>query len=420
MSTIGLVGLSHKSAPIALREKLQLDSVEAILAEARALAEEVIVISTCNRFEIYTYPAVDPVRTAEWLAGRAGVDREDLQEHMFARQGRNACKHLFFVAASLDSLVVGETQIRGQVKQCYRTAQDAGAVGGHLHRLFQSALRVSKEIADTTGVGRGTVSVAGAAADLAEKIFQSLHNAHVLVLGAGETAELLVQHLQGRGVTDFTILNRTVARAEELAQMCHGVGGSLDDLDARLPDADIVAAAAGADEPLIGVKQMKVALKARRGRPVVALDVAVPRAIDARIDALDNVYRYDMDALSEVTRDALRHRRQDFLRCCSLIDAAVLRLEAGARAGEAKDAIVAVERIYRDAAHTTFQELESKLAGLDDHDRATLKKSLHQLVGRLLHPSVRALRNSDPREREAVRRVFTPDDPDGNGSPPNA
>jgi len=412
VSTIGLVGLSHKSAPTALREKLQQEGVSAVLAAVRHVAEEVVVISTCNRFEIYSYPAADPEKTLSWLAERAGVEPSLLHEHAFSREGRNACKHLFFVTASLDSLVVGETQIRGQVKQAYRVAQESGAVGGHLHRLFQSALRVSKEISDSTGVGRGSVSVAGAAADLAERIFGSLENASVLVLGAGETAELLVQHLQSRGVSRFVILNRTVGKADELAALYRGVGGSLDEIGERLPEADIVAAAAAGDQPLLGLKQMKAALKARRGKPIVALDIAVPRAIDAAIDSLDNVYRYDMDALSEVTHDALRHRRKDFLRCCSLIDSAVLRLEAGARAGEAKHAIVAVERIYRDAAQTTLQELESKLSHLGDGDRATLKKSLHQLVGRLLHPSVRALRNSDPHEREAVRRVFTPDQDD--------
>jgi len=412
VSAIGLVGLSHKSAPTALREKLQKEGAAAVLEAVRDLADEVVVISTCNRFEIYSYPQADPERTIDWLAKRAGVEREVVAKHTFARLGRNACKHLFFVASSLDSLVVGETQIRGQVKKAYSAAQDSGTVGPNLHRLFQSALRVSKEIADSTGVGRGSVSVAGAAADLAERVFGSLEEASTLVLGAGETAELLVQHLQSRGVRRFTILNRTPERAQALAELCNGVGGSLDDIAIHLRDADIVAAAAAGDQHLLGLNEVKTALKARRGRPIVALDVAVPRAIDPSIDALDNVYRYDMDALSEVTRDALRHRRQDFLRCCSLIDSAALRLDAGARAGEAKDAIVAVERAYREAATETVRELESKLTGLGEGDRLTIQKSLNRLVGRLLHLPVRALRNSDPHERDAVRRVFTRDNED--------
>ena len=195
--------------------------------------------------------------------------------------------------------------------------------------------------------------------------------------------------------------------------MCQGVGGSLDEMEERLPAADIVAAAAGGDHPLLGAKTLKKALRARRGKPIVALDIAVPRGIDPAIDSLDNVYRYDMDALSEVTREALRHRRKDFLRCCSLIDSAALRLEAGARAGEAKDAILAVERAYRDAERSMFEELEGKLHSLGDDERATLQKSLHRLVGRLLHMPVRALRNSDRHEREAVRRLFSHESDDG-------
>ena len=174
MNRFSVVGLSHKSAPTAVREKLQAAENEAVLEAARGLAPEVVVVSTCNRCEIYSHAAGDPADTLDWLAERADLDPKTLREHAFALQGRNACKHLFFVCASLDSLVVGETQIRGQVKRAYKAAQDAGTVGPYLNRLFQSALRVSKEIAETTGVGRGTVSVAGAASDLAERIFGNL------------------------------------------------------------------------------------------------------------------------------------------------------------------------------------------------------------------------------------------------------
>ena len=408
MNRFSVIGLSHKSAPTALREKLQAVADDDALESARGLAPEVVVVSTCNRFEIHMHAAGDPEPTLDWLAERAGVDGATLREHAFVLNGRNACKHLFFVCASLDSLVVGETQIRGQVKKAYRAAQEAGTVGPYLNRLFQSALRVSKEIAETTGVGRGTVSVAGAASDLAERIFGKLEKASVLVIGAGETAELLVHHLAGRGVKKFCILNRTPERARELAAICGGESGGLDEMGERLRDADIVAAAAAGDKPLLDRKIMRQAVRKRRGRPMVALDIAVPRAIDPAVDGLDNVYRYDMDALSEVTQDALRHRRRDFLQCCNLIDGAVLRLEAGARAGEAAPVIVAVERAYREAAQTTIDELQRKLPELSKAEQASLTKGIQRLVGRLLHLPVRAIRGSDEHAREALRRVFTP------------
>jgi len=413
VNRFSVVGLSHKSAPTAVREKLQAAESEAVLEAARGLAPEVVVVSTCNRFEVYSHAAGDPAETLDWLAERADLDAKTLREHAFALQGRNACKHLFFVCASLDSLVVGETQIRGQVKRAYKAAQDAGTVGPYLNRLFQSALRVSKEIAETTGVGRGTVSVAGAASDLAERIFGNLETARVLVLGAGETADLLVHNLRGRGVSQFCILNRTAEHARQLAERCGGESGGLDELSARLRDADIVAAAAGGDQPLLTRAVMREAVRARRGRPMVALDIAVPRAIDPSVDSLDNVYRYDMDALSEVTQDALRQRRRDFLQCCNLIDGAVLRLEAGARAGEAAPAIVAVERSYREAAQITIDEIRRKIPELDAHGHDAVQRSIQRLVGRLLHLPVRALRDGDEHARETLRRAFVPPDDEG-------
>jgi glutamyl-tRNA reductase len=403
-----VVGLSHKSAPTALRERLQAKDEPAPLH----LAEEAALLSTCNRFELYLYGEPNFAAIRDWMAERGGVSREEIETHSFAVRGRNACKHLFFVAASLDSLVVGETQIRGQVKDAYRRAQKEGTVGPNLHRLFQSALRVSKEIADATGVGRGSVSVAGAAADLAEQVFGDLARASVLVIGAGETADLLVTHLKGRGVAQFVVLNRTEEHARQLAERVDGRFGGLDELPVRLREADIVAAAAGGDQPLLTAAHLRGAVRFRRGKPIVALDIAVPRAIDPAADGLDNVYRYDMDALSAVTQDALRHRRSDFLQCCSFIDGATLRLDADALAVEAGPTIAAVERAYRAAEMELIEELERRLPRLGEEERGILRRSLHRLVGRLLHMPVRALRNSSEEERELMRRAFAPPEDD--------
>ncbi|MHC4939934.1 MAG: glutamyl-tRNA reductase [Planctomycetota bacterium] len=404
MNDYVVVGLSHKSAPTSLRERLQASDAPL----PRDFADEFALLSTCNRFELYLHGLSEVERVLDWMAMRGGVPREEIDAHSFAVQGRNAAKHLFFVASSLDSLVVGETQIRGQVKDAYRAAQSNGTIGPNLHRLFQSALRVSKEIADATGVGRGSVSVAGAAADLAERIFGDLTQSSVLVIGAGETADLLVTHLKGRGVDRFVVLNRTEAHAVELADRVGGEAGGLDQLEERLPKADIVAAAAGGEQPLLTAKHLRKAVKSRRGKPIVALDIAVPRAVDPAADSIDNVYRYDMDALSAVTQDALRHRRADFLQCCSFIDGATLRLDAFAQAVEAGPTIAAVERAYRDAESEFAAELESRLASLSEEEREVLRKGLHRLVGRLLHMPVQALRNATDEEREMMRRVLSP------------
>ena len=401
-----VVGLSHKTAPVALRERFKVEDLREALGQLAVLANEVALLETCNRFEVYLHGTEEPERVRDWLAGRVGVARDELDEHVYTRAGRNAAKHLFFVASSLDSLIVGETQIRGQVKQCYQACVDQGSVGPMLHRLFQAALRVSKEISESTGVGRGNVSVAGAAADLATRVFGDLEEKRVLVIGAGETAELVIQHLQARGVTSFRVLNRTPEHAEELARPIHADWGGLDALADALPGADVVVCAAGADEPLLDLDVVRKALRRRRGRPVVAIDIAVPRGIDPRVDKLDNVYRYDMDALEAVTQDALRHRRAEFVQCCTLVDGAALRLASEARARRAGDAISELEKSYDSVARDELDRLENRLQGMSDEDRRLVRESVRRILRKLMHHPKRALREGDPAEQDVIRRVF--------------
>jgi glutamyl-tRNA reductase len=406
--SVVVVGLSHKTAPLEMRERCTVEDLGQAMRELKPLVEEAVPLVTCNRFEIYAYGVQDPDSLISWIAARAGFDVDELREHCYLRSGRNACKHLFFVAASLDSLVIGETQIRGQVKRAYHEATEEGGVGPVLHRLFQTALQVSKEIADNTGVGRGNVSVAGAAADLAGRVFGELEKAQVLVVGAGETAELVVNHLQSRDVERFRVFNRSPEHARELAERCNGEAGGLDELPAALPDADVVVCAAGADEPLITLPIFRKALRRRRGRPVVAIDIAVPRGIDPRVDRIDNVYRYDMDTLTEVTQDALRHRRADFIQCCTMVDAATLRLSANVRAHRAGGAIAELERSFHTVAADELERLERRLPELGDDERERVRMAIHRIVRKLLHMPVRALRESDPEESEVIRRAFGP------------
>ncbi len=326
--------------------------------------------------------------------------------HVYVKEGRNAAKHLFFVASSLDSLVVGETQIRSQVKRAYAAAQDGESVGPLLHRLFQAALRVSKEISEATGVGRGTVSVAGAAAELAERVFGELEKARVVVLGAGETAELVLAHLTGRGVTQVRVLNRTPEHARLLAERFGGEGHPLDKPEEHLHEADILVAAAGGDEPLISLDALRSALRRRRGRPMVVIDIGVPRGVAPGVGRLDNVYRYDMDALTAVTQDALRHRRKDFLHCCSLIDVATLRLDAEARSHEAGRTIQEIQQQYEAIADQELRLLENRL-DLPEEDREQVRRSIHRLVRKFLHLPVRALKDGGPEASDAVRRAFS-------------
>jgi glutamyl-tRNA reductase len=401
-----VVGLSHKSAPMELRERCRVESVPEALQELQAFGREALILNTCNRFEVYVEGVEEPGPIVGWIARRAGAEQAELEPHAYVRRGYNAWKHLFFVSAALDSLVVGETQIRAQVKAAYEQAIRAGTVGPALHRLCQAALRVSKEIAERTGVGRGNVSVAGAAADLAERVFGNLGEAAVLVIGAGETAELLMNHLASRSVSRFRVLNRTPERARELVGRFGGVAGGLDELDRDLAEADVLVAAAGGEQPLIGSKVLRAAVRKRRGRPIVVIDIAVPRCVDPRVDSLDNVYRYDMEALTEVTQDALRHRRKDFIQCCTLVDAAALRVAAEQRAHAAGGAIAELERTFREVAADEIELLERRLPGLGAQERDKVRLTIHRIVRKLLHMPVQALRESDPEEEQVIRRAF--------------
>jgi glutamyl-tRNA reductase len=405
MSGICVVGLNHKSAPVELREKCTVDDLDAMLTELHGFAREVVLLSTCNRFEIYAAGLEDPEHVREWIARRAEAPVERIREHAYAHEGRNAAKHLFFVAASLDSLVVGETQIRGQVKEAYRRATDAGTTGPALHGLFQAALRLSKEISEKTGVGRGNVSVAGAAADLAKQVFGDLEKAKVLVVGAGETAELVINHLQSRGVTDFRVVNRSVARAEELALRLGGHAAGLDRLEESLPEADVVVAAAAGDQPLVTAPSLRAAIKRRRGKPIVAIDIAMPRAVDPAAARVDNVYCYDMEALEAVTRDALRHRRQEFIQCCTMVDAATLRLVATARARNAGQTISQLKEAYQAVAADELAALERRIE-LGDEERAKVRKAVHRIVNKLLHGPMKVIREGGEEEHEVLRRAL--------------
>lgn len=404
MNGIVVVGLSHKTAPVELRERCRVKSTGEALRELREHAGEAAIVQTCNRFEVYANGASDPQRLVDWIAALCGVPREEIAGHCYVRTGRNACKHLFFVASSLDSLVVGETQIRGQVRDAYQAAAEAGAIGPELHGLFQAALRLAKEISERTGVGRGNVSVAGAAADLAEQVFGNLAEARVLVVGAGSTAELVMTHFAGRGVTRFAVVNRTPERARELAARYGGEAGGLDTLPARLADTSIWVTAAGDKEPLIRAADVRKALRRRRGRPVVAIDLAVPRGIEPAVDALDNVYRYDMDALAAVTEEALRHRRKEFLQCCTLVDGAVLRLAEEARARDAGGTITELERLYESIAEEELSALDRRLP---EEELRLVRKAVYRIVRKLLHMPVVALRQGSREEHEVIRKAFT-------------
>ena len=309
------IGLNHTTAPVNIRERVTFGP-DIVVAALRSLADlggisEAVILSTCNRTEVYC-DTVDDIQeqTCEWLAGFHGLAIEDIAPHLYIHEGRHAVNHLLSVASGLDSLVLGEPQILGQVKSAFQTARDAGRTGKVLTRLFQHAFSTAKQVRTDTAIGDSPVSVAFAAVSLARQIFADLSEQTALLIGAGETVELAARHLAQNGIGRIIVANRTVSRAQDLAHQFDAYAISLTEIPAHLAEADIVIASTASPVPVLGKGAVESALKRRRHRPMFMVDIAVPRDIEAEVGHLEDVYLYTVDDLDEVIQSNLRSRQE--------------------------------------------------------------------------------------------------------------
>jgi glutamyl-tRNA reductase len=320
---IFVAGLSYKTTPVEVREQLAVHrsrlQCSGCRLKLRGGLAEVVLLSTCNRVEIY---GVSP-----WIHGRVqSLFQEltssdfDFMPHLYVKEGAEAAKHLFAVASGLDSLVIGETEITGQVKNAYQAAKDAGLVGRKMNRLFQSAFSVVKAIRTNTGIGRGATSVGSVAVELAEKVFdRDLSDKTVMILGAGKMGEACVKHLAKRGAKTVLVANRSVERAERLAAEFGGRAVRIEDSAAALTAADILVSSTGSPDIVLKRDDVAKILPARRNRPLVLVDIAVPRDIDPAVAGLANVFLYDIDDLEAVVRENTKHREQELALCHHII-----------------------------------------------------------------------------------------------------
>lgn len=312
--TIFALGVNHKTASVALREQVAF-SPEQLHQALPALREqtgvnEAVILSTCNRTELYCHGASSVDMLVGWLAGYHRIPLEQLREHCYTYQDDQAIEHLMAVASGLDSLVLGEPQILGQVKQAYQFARNQASVGTVLERLFQSTFRVAKTVRSETKVGENAVSVAFAAVNLAKQIFSELPQSRVLLVGAGDTAELVAQHLTEQGVKQLMVANRTISRAADVAEKFHGQAHTLGELPELLPQADIVISSTASPLPIIGKGLIESALKARKRQPMLLIDLAVPRDIEAQVNDLNDAYLYTVDDLQGIITENLRNREE--------------------------------------------------------------------------------------------------------------
>jgi glutamyl-tRNA reductase len=329
---IFVAGLSYKTTPVEVREKLAVQRSRlqccGCRLKLRGGLDEVVLLSTCNRVEIY---GVSP-----WIHGRVqslfreltGTDL-DLTPHLYVKEGAEAAKHLFAVASGLDSLVIGETEITGQVKNAYQTAKDAGLVGKKMNRLFQTAFSVVKQIRTNTAIGRGATSVGSVAVELAEKVFDAnLGDKTVMILGAGKMGEACVKHLAKRGAKTVLVANRSSERAEKLAAEFGGRAVRIEDSAAAITEADILVSSTGSPDIVLWREDVAKTLAARRNRPLVLVDIAVPRDIDPTVAELPNVFLYDIDDLEAVVRENTKNREQELAVCQAIITRHVTELMA--------------------------------------------------------------------------------------------
>jgi glutamyl-tRNA reductase len=384
------IGLSHRTAPVELRECVDFTrgGVEAALAalSSRGVGRELVVLSTCNRAEIYAIGDTDA--TAEsvgrFFSDYHNIPHAEMAGHLYVHRGAEAARHLFRVAAGLDSLVVGEPQILGQVKAAYAVASDRQFTAALTNRLFHSAFTVGKRVRAETGLGEGAVSVSYAAIALAKKIFGDLKERSVLVLGAGEMAKLTGMHLHSQHVKQITIASRTLSTAQSLAARLDGIAVPWDGLDAALAAADIVVTATGAAEPVLTRARVEDAMRPRRGRALFIIDIAVPRDVEADVGNLDQVFLYNIDDLRTIVQENLARRGAELARAEAIVDEEVVKYTAWMQSREIVPTVVALRQRFETIRRAELERLEPKLAGLPPEARTRIDEVTRLIVEKLL------------------------------------
>lgn len=423
------VGLNHTTAPVELREQLAVPEpdLRPSLDELAGRAElsEVMLLSTCNRVEIYGVAEAeaviqDPAHVIETLASIRGLAPRKVRQHAFARDNEErAARHIFRVAASLESMVVGEPQILGQVKSAYAIAREAGTVGTVLDRCLTMAFHGAKRVRSQTEVAQGRASVASVAVDLARSIFGHLRGKRCMLLGAGEMAEHAAIHLQAAGVEKVIVVNRSPERGEALAERIRGVFQPLSQLEAVLPTADIIICSTGAREPVILPKTVRRSIRARRGTPQFFVDIAVPRDVDPRVSRIDQAFVYNVDDLQSILRDSINARVAEAEHAGALVEEEISAFLRWKRARDVTPMIVALTERGESIIANEMLRAGTRLDGLTEAQREAVEHVARGIVKKMLHGPLTALRLAGEQGQgielaESVRRLFDLPWPDGD------
>ena len=403
------VGINHQTAPLSVREQVVFHA-ENLIGALRELVErrpvhEAAIISTCNRTEIYC-STVDPFAAIDWMAGYHSLKRQQIEPYVYQLPQEKAVKHAFRVASGLDSMVLGEPQILGQFKQAVRTAQAAGTLGLLLNKLFQRTFAVAKSVRSETDIGAATVSMASAAVGLAQRIYPAIAEQGVLFIGAGEMIELCATHFAAQHPRRLTFANRTLERAQALADRFLGRAITLNDLPAQLAGHDIVVSSTASTLPIIGKGLMERALLARKHRPMLMFDLAVPRDVEEEVGRLDDVFLYGVDDLGKVAREGMDVRSGAVAQAEIIIENQVSDFMHWLRNRELVPTIRELRDTAERARRHAMQRAQRRLAKGDD-PQLVLEQLSHALAAKLLHAPTHALAHAREEEREALAELLT-------------
>ena len=413
MSAILLVGVNHRTAPVEVRERLSV--IESRLREALESLRDlehvdgINVLSTCNRVEIVVSASAEDViaPVVEWLAQRGGTTRVELEKHLYVLRHADVVAHLFRVAAGLDSMILGEPQIGGQVRQSFQTASEEGTLDPLLRQLFEQTMRVATRVRSETGIGEHAVSVPYAAVELAKKIFGELDGLRVLLVGAGEMAELTAEHFAAQNVRQVFVANRSHERAVELAARYRGQAVTFEALGSQLEHCDIVVVSTAAPHYVIARPDVDAALASRRQRNLFLIDLSMPRNVDPDVAKLEGAYLYNIDDLQHVADSNLQLRQKK----AAEGDAIVAReVDAFRKRVVAQDAVPTIVELQTRLEEIRAAELEKclrKLGPITAEQRAAVEMFSSQMINKILHYPILELKQADePQERESLRKTI--------------
>lgn len=412
---IVLLGINHHTAPVEVREQLAFSEVELPTALQamieRQTAQECMIVSTCNRVEVIAETTnANQLRDFVYELKRLPINC--FNNHLVQLSDAEAIKHTFRVASSLDSMIVGEPQILGQVKDAFHAAQTAGTVGHTLTRLMNRAFAVAKKVRNETGIAANAVSISYVAVELARKVFDSLNGTTVMLLGAGEMAELAAKHFITNGAQKLLIANRTLENAKNLAAEMNGEAVSFDSINQRLPEADIVLCSTGAANYLVTSQQIQQVLEKRRYRPMFFIDISVPRNIDPSISDLDNAFVFDIDDLQAVAEANLKERQREAERAEIIVAAEAERFASSLTEGNLNKVIGVFRNEMQQLALDELERSRKRLGELTPEQEEALRVMVNSIVNKFTHPIIKQLRNSEDGHSsylEAFREFYHPD-----------